>query len=923
MLTSFHSYEQVQSVDPSDTSIQVVRDYFQYDHWRLYPMTSALYVPPCLYRIVSPDSIENVDYDDVTGTDYYDAYYTSVPLEHPLKLVKQRGKYGIMNPGDTIVIPIEYDSLIRLTDFGPQKFIVKKGGQFGLIDVNNNAVIPLEYDRIHLLSNGHYLGPTWSSLYVEKNGKVGLMKTDGSTELSCSYDYIDVACKQADCPKSGVQYYVQKNGKYGYINQDETVAIEFKYEELDATGFSGLIKARNDGLVGLMDTSGNFVLPQKYDQLYAEYAGRFKNLTAFKEKGKWGLMYGDYDAMKTIVPAAYDSIFSDPVFPNHFILIEAGKWGLVDTNGRLVVEPKYQEIQALEDGTFGYKLSGRWGFMNDQGLVHCSPRYDSIYENNGHWCLVRRGENYGFCKTSGEQVIEPSYSPPYYDDYMSWNELLYDGRIALMKHDDQYNCVMGVIDSNGRVLVPFEYECNDDLAYRFGDGCIVVSKKGKQVLLNENGKEVDLGDYDRIEVRDEQWSFFVPRKGEKMGLVSPKGERIAVPRYDDISFYWTGERYADEMELFIFVEENGKTGLLDSDGKTLLEPIYDEVTFGWMDFSSKGQGKRTNHPEYIRVVAEGDSTEKEEAPRKELFFFVKKDGKTGVMTGNKRALIDALYDDIGFLSKESLVLLSGDQLTVLNLNTNEKTKVKPRQLPLFNGYVGVLTLASGKELFVDADGEWLDRKMYDRISKCSSDTAYFEVQFSGQKGICDRSGKELFSPKFQKIKYWDGSFGAGKKGNYYCFFNAKGDTIVGYHYEKVKGVYENFVSVRMNDHFGVVTKEGKVVLEPSLNRKVNFSELEKLGMTVVLGPHYGVVDRNMQVIIPTEYSSIRIIQVHDKTYFMIRKDLLWALYTAEGNPMSFHQFTHWEQTPIGELFLYNDNKLYHLTDTDEIEAVER
>jgi hypothetical protein len=446
-------------IDKADTSIHLIPDYLYFNQWMFYPQTSAVYEQPCTYRIIPPDAAwTNLELSVFYSREHYN-------------LVKQHGKFGAINARDTLIIPMIYDYLYPITDTYPMVFIAKLGDKYGLVSDLNVELIPFEFDQIQLLSNGPYGGRMNSSLLVEKEGKQGLLRVDGSIELSCNYDYIDTYCGQTDCPKKGIQYYVKKDGGFGYVNRDESVAIPIKYESLDASDFSGLIKAKNNGKVGLIDTLGNFIVPQIYEELYGEFLWPFHQLIAFKQNGKWGLMYGDYGNQKIIVDNVYDSVMTVAGFDHHFIIMNDNKWGLADTMGKVVIAPQFDELKAMEDGSFAYKLKGKWGFVSDKGMVRCSPRYEEITDNLKNWCLVRRDNGYGFCKTSGEQIIDPIYQAPYWGDYLHWGNLVETGHIALSKlrADGDFDCKMGVIDSTGKVLLPFEYDCLDNLVYGFGN----------------------------------------------------------------------------------------------------------------------------------------------------------------------------------------------------------------------------------------------------------------------------------------------------------------------------------------------------------------------------------------------------------------------------------------------------------------------
>lgn len=834
------AFGQVDTIDRSDTSIHIVHNYWAYDHWMAYPATSAVYIPPCIYRIVPPDT--NLVGDWVRNK--YERF----------QLVEQYGKYGIVNEGDTIIIPIQYDSLINVTNSWPKVFIAQVDQKFGLLNADNEIVIPFEYDRIHLMTNGHYTGIMNSSLKVEKDGKQGLMRVDGSIELTCKYDYINTWCGQTDCPKEGVQYHVGIDGKYGYINKDESIAIPLEYESLSATGFSGLIKAKKNGVVGLMDTLENFILAPEYEQLFSESMMRYPNLTAFKKDGKWGLMCGEYSNMRVILENRFDSVITDYRFENHFVIINKGKWGLADTNGKVVIKPQFQQIEAMEDGTFAYKKGGKWGFMNQSGFLHCSPRYDSIYDNQKNWCLVTKGEGFGLCKTSGNQIVAPIYDIPVWDDYLHWEEIMYAGHIALSKGNYE-SCKMGVIDSNGRVILPFEYECWDELMYNFGT-CLIAKKNGKDVLINADGEEVYLGDYDEIDRREEyDGEYFFPMKGEKMGLVSPEGKLLATAKYDRIEILsLSSERFQNEGIVFL-IEKDSKVGILDSNGRTVLAPIHEELA----------------------------------------------------------------------LKENSLVeVFSGSGVKLYNLKTRKYEPFSAFEDYHFNGQIGAFRGLGGKSFFIDASGNRINEDNYEGIWLTGPNSNYFEVKKAGKYGICDSTGKPVFEPKFSKIKYWDGEFGAGKIGNSYCFFDAKGDTIVGYRYEKVKGVYNDFVCVRIDNRFGVVTKTGEVVIEPTLNKKLNFKSLDEFGL-ILIWENYkaGAINSDMKVVLDPEFTIVEFIKVHGKTWIMGYKDGVTELYDVDGNAISDHQFIKWEWTDTGEFFILNKWGWYRINEDGEMELIER
>lgn len=838
MLVSFLSFGQHGRIDRADTSIHIVEDYWYFKHWMFYPATSQAYVPPCLHRIVPPDSSQ-IEIEK-GFLDYNEQY----------KLVKKQGKFGAIKSLDTLMIPMIYDSLIPITETYPIVFIAKQGHKYGLLSNLNKVLIPFEFDRIQLLSNGSYGGLIHCSLLVEKEGKKGLMRADGSVELSCNYDFIDTYCWQTDCPKKGIQYYVQKNGRFGYVNRDETVAIPLKYDALDANGFSGLIKAKNNGKVGLIDTLGNFIVPQVYEELYGEYLWSFHQLTAFKQNGKWGLMYGDYGNQKFIVDNVYDSVMTVPGFDRHFIIMNDKKWGLADTTGKVVIAPQFDELKAMEDGSFAYKLNGKWGFVNDKGMVRSSPRYDEITDNLKNWCLVRRDNGYGFCKTSGEQIIDPIYQAPYWGDYLHWGILVETGHIALSKlrADGDYGCKMGVIDSTGKVLLPFEYDCQDNLVYGFGNVLIAV-RNNKEVIIDKKGKELALGDYDGFERMRQDYGYFFPKKGDKLGLVSPEGKVISAPKYTYIEVLEIGGEGLETKRYFL-VKLGSKFGLLDSSGTQILAPEQEALAVKYND---------------------------------------------------------------------QVEILSGNQVKIYNLITGKYESFSAGNNYQFNGQVGIFRGANSKAFFIDENGRRINEIDYQEICLTDPQSSYFSVHKDGLVGICDSTGKEIFAPKFSKIKHWDGSFGAGKLNDHYCFFDSKGDTLVGYRYEKVKDIYQDFVCVKINDRFGVVNKKGETIVPIIYSDELNFSHLVKFGLIPAnLDNKFGVLNANFKLILEHSYNQVYLVKVQNKVYILASYADGILLFDDTGKKVTSDLFTKWEQTTSGELFLFQGTKKFVLNERGEV-----
>ncbi len=167
----------------------------------------------------------------------------------------------------------------------------------------------------------------------------------------------------------------------------------------------------------------------------------------FVENGKVGLK----DAMnKVVLFAVYDDInFTDANTP--ICVCRDGKWGLVDVNGKTIVDNKYDCL-----------------------LAPCSERW-----------LACMDSKWGFLDNDGKDVI-----PLIYEDAQPFTDAEYCFGIASawVRKDGKW----GTINTNGEVNIPFEYDNVVDK-----NGKVYVEKYGKKGIINhKNEFLVPLGDDD-------------------------------------------------------------------------------------------------------------------------------------------------------------------------------------------------------------------------------------------------------------------------------------------------------------------------------------------------------------------------------------------------------------------------------------------
>ena len=114
---------------------------------------------------------------------------------------------------------------------------------------------------------------------------------------------------------------------------------------------------------GLIDRSGNFVIPLKYDNIQPPTDG----VAGVCLDGKWGYV----DMRDSVVVAIkYDAV---DYFSEGIGAVKQGeKWGFVGKGDREVVPPIYDAAEHFAEGMAAVKLGGKYGYVDKSGRLRFS-----------------------------------------------------------------------------------------------------------------------------------------------------------------------------------------------------------------------------------------------------------------------------------------------------------------------------------------------------------------------------------------------------------------------------------------------------------------------------------------------------------------------------------------------------------------------
>ena len=300
-------------------------------------------------------------------------------FENGRAVVKNSGKWGVIDNKMNIIIPFEYDSIEYLNNSDQNLFKLSlKNSKMGLINKHGVFLTEMEYDEIGKSCNGMRIG--------KKKTGYGFLNNRGK-EIT-KFDYNKVS--EFDDEMAAVKV----RDKWGYIGTDGEMLIEPKFKK--AEGFSdGMAFVYRKNETGFINKSGDLVFNIKCNK-----ALKYLNGVAWIKESR---VYGLIDKSgKWIIKPKYQYVAP---FSENLSIVSNRRFGLVNNNGEVVTPMKYNYIGRLtESGMAIYSRNSRYGFMDSKGAIVIEAAYDNVSEFSNGYAIVCKNNIYSVIDISGVPV---------------------------------------------------------------------------------------------------------------------------------------------------------------------------------------------------------------------------------------------------------------------------------------------------------------------------------------------------------------------------------------------------------------------------------------------------------------------------------------------------------------------------------------
>jgi len=398
------------------------------------------------------------------------------------------------------------------------------------------------------------------------------------------------------------------HGRYGFIDQTGRMVIAPRFFRVGVFS-EGLAPAREKGRYGYIDTTGAFVIAPIYD-----IAGSFsEGIAIVYEQGKpyfidrsgRKFLQGAYRSFTPFSKGRSIVQVGEQYRKDYHLVDSTGKtidekrdYGVIDKEGKLIIDTIYKNISQLDNGNFilskanyfkdrsgsasvaladsNGKLICPFGVYDDMTYVDTNYFFISIParpEDTIEGYSVRRG----FADRNGRLI----YSLDEKKNQIKGAPV--DGMALInLNWTSSENGYYGYIDTSGKVLLSsHDYKS----AYSFSCGrAVMETERFKTYVIDKKGKKV-AGPYDRVEDDKFTNGYALVSVGDNYGVIDTNGHYILPPLYQYVS-----AAAMDSGLLFFnnipYDPNNRKElwGIVDLHGKVILpEMISSYSSAGFVD----------------------------------------------------------------------------------------------------------------------------------------------------------------------------------------------------------------------------------------------------------------------------------------------------------------------------------------------------
>lgn len=626
------------------------------------------------------------------------------------QVFEENGKVGIKDDHGKIVIPASFDAL----GWSDGSFSVigdvtgyRLNNAWGLLNLKKEFLTKADFDElVHAGGDNIIVRKRISPVRV----KAACLNLQGDVKIPFVYDGIRVhGVRAVVFNLEGAQY------QYGLVDLMNRILLPVQYKNIYPLGSLRYAVENFSSKIALYAEDGKPVTPFKIDSI----SSYFKNKAIIYEGLKQGLI--DRDGVIKLEPAyrkikiteegsvwaqpAHEWLFindknetiarldADELLPissgQRFIVVNAGKYGVLDKTLQSLVPMQYDFLELLREGIYLARYKGKAGIIREDNTVLIPFSYDSLIADGNIFRCFRKIEGWSLLDGNNKFLTTKTY------DYIG------AGTSSLLPVTN--NSYWGVLTASGEEVIHCVYDSILDMA----SPQVLVKFKGQYGIINTREDWLAAPQAFRLSLLND--SCYLQHQPDNVFVKDVKGNIR----------YFTGNPLRFEKEFMTEFLPDGSEKKVSYQGLIL----------------SRTQPPPLDKLEKVFPVSEG-------------FRGIRRDGKYGFVDERGRLRIANRYDGIGeFHEGLGAIKLLGKWGFV---DTRDQIVINPTYEAVKEYRNGlVIVKKNSKEGIIDNQGKVVLGLQYDSILRQSNDS--FRIMNKELKGLADAKGAILLEPRFTEL----------------------------------------------------------------------------------------------------------------------------------------------------------------------------
>ena len=441
---------------------------------------------------------------------------------------------------------------------------------------------------------------------------------------------------------------------------------------------------------------------------------------------------------------------------DYFAAYKDNKWGVIDSNGNIVIEPSFSEMIIVpnskedvflytydvnyEDGTYKTKAinSKNEGIFTNYEQVEAISSVDEnqnlVYD--GKVLKVQNGGKYGLINLEGKEILPCEYD--------SINLLQGVENTLIVSKDSSY----GIVDNDGKVIIPPSYSEIQNLGNEASQGFIVKNSEGKYGIVDIGNSQVLELKYDAIS-KIHEGEYYVVTEGNNQKVVKRSGQEVLNANGKEIT------ALLKNQENGVIYKVDNKYGVMNLSGEDVVEASYDELKEGKTGILIAKKGDKCgiiDLQENEKVDFKYNSINYNE--KADIYITEDENYNNEVLDSNFSVKLTGIVTDLND-EKGYIEIRQSDEYKYYNFKFEEE-----KEAEIFTGNTLFVSKKDGKYGFVDKDGKVIVDYIYDDVGMQNS-FGFAAIKKDGKWGAVDRNGNIVQEPTYQLDDYLQVDFIGG------------------------------------------------------------------------------------------------------------------------------------------------------------------